>query len=353
MRPDPRAGAAPLHLPEIPRERLAADNARARTRTPVEIETSMGTALVSIAPSRAAPAWTGGWARVDFACAGRPGVLHVPVDLLRYLVSRQLADLDWSVLDEEEGALALEAVERALLARIAEAGRTEIVLTGVAETGSPDLEGATPLGLAFPGAEPLPAWLRCHPIERERLVRAFASRPLERRPFPGLLTRAAFRCGYSVLPFHDYAKLEEGGGIVLDDTTLGFQKIQVVVAERFVQTCTWQTVKPVLDGPLLKRAEPSTVLYCASALVADHLDPPGAGPVTAKLDEVPVHLVFELGRVELPLSDLETLDNGYVFDLGKPLTQAVDIIANGRRVGTGALVRLGEAIGVQVRSLLR
>jgi type III secretion protein Q len=353
MRPQPRGDATPLDLVDVPRARLAVENARARTRAALALQTSIGFADASITPSRAAPPWTGAWSRIDFACAGRPGSLHVPIDLVRYLVARQLADLDWDALQPDEAALVLEAVERALLSRIAEGARTDLVLTRLTETETPDGEDALPISLTFAGAEPLPALLRCHPIERERVIRAFASQPLERRPFPGLTVRAAFRCGYSVLPFHDYAKLEEGGGIVLDDTTLGFQKIQVVVAERFVQTCTWQTVRPVLDGSLLKRAEPSTALYCASGLVSDHLDPPGVGPVTAKLDEVPVHLVFELGRVELAIADLETLDTGYVFDLGKPLTQSVDIIANGRRVGSGALVRLGEAIGVQVRSLLR
>jgi type III secretion protein Q len=63
--------------------------------------------------------------------------------------------------------------------------------------------------------------------------------------------------------------------------------------------------------------------------------------------------VFELGRTEVPVAGLETLQAGYVFDLSKPLSQSVDILANGRRVGSGELVRLGDSIGVRVTRLIR
>ena len=74
---------------------------------------------------------------------------------------------------------------------------------------------------------------------------------------------------------------------------------------------------------------------------------------SGSIDEVPVQIVFELGRMETPLAELETLQAGYVFELGKPLGQSVDILANGKRVGTGELVRVGEAIGVRVSKLAR
>lgn len=64
--------------------------------------------------------------------------------------------------------------------------------------------------------------------------------------------------------------------------------------------------------------------------------------------DVPVHLVFELGRLSLNVNELETLSQGYVFDLGKPLSQSVDILSGGRRIGTGELVRIADSIGVRV-----
>lgn len=69
--------------------------------------------------------------------------------------------------------------------------------------------------------------------------------------------------------------------------------------------------------------------------------------------DVPIHLIFELGRTEVPLADLESLQPGYVFDIGKPLSQSVDILANGRRIGTGDLVRMGDTVGVRIARLLR
>ncbi len=59
-------------------------------------------------------------------------------------------------------------------------------------------------------------------------------------------------------------------------------------------------------------------------------------------------MVFEVGRVELPLGELETLGSGYVFELQRDPDQAVDIVANGRRIGRGRLVEVAGAIGVQI-----
>lgn len=71
-------------------------------------------------------------------------------------------------------------------------------------------------------------------------------------------------------------------------------------------------------------------------------------PSDAILEELPVRLVFEAGRVEVTLAELETIGSGWVFPLGRGVDGPVDILANGRRFGTGELVRIGETLGVRV-----
>ena len=63
------------------------------------------------------------------------------------------------------------------------------------------------------------------------------------------------------------------------------------------------------------------------------------GDIAADLDSVPVTLVFELGRMQLALGELRSLAAGYSFDLGKDLRAPVDILANGRKIGSGELIR--------------
>ena len=76
-----------------------------------------------------------------------------------------------------------------------------------------------------------------------------------------------------------------------------------------------------------------------------------AGLHDSDLDDLPVRLVFELGRVELSLGELQRLAPGALVPLARPLDEPVDIIANGRRLGRGTLVQIGESLGVRIVSL--
>lgn len=76
-----------------------------------------------------------------------------------------------------------------------------------------------------------------------------------------------------------------------------------------------------------------------------------AGLNDSDLDDLPVRLVFEVGRVELSLGELQRLAPGALVPLGRPLEEPLDIMANGRRLGRGTLVQIGESLGVRIVSL--
>ena len=79
---------------------------------------------------------------------------------------------------------------------------------------------------------------------------------------------------------------------------------------------------------------------------------PGMGATAdIDLDQLPVRLVFESGRAELPLGALRTLGVGHVFELGRDAAGPIDIMANGKRIGEGELVRIGDTTGIRVRQL--
>lgn len=355
--PETPQAPSPLELPRLTNAQAIESRNLSRTREPIKLKTEIGDISIQLAGREALEAWSGSWCRLELLCADRTATLWLPNDLIDAIIQGNHPDVDLAELMPTDRALIVDALENELLDRLSRAARAEIAV--VAATTIGDLgDVGEPVDFMFQlqpasGGEAFPAALRCHGVERDRIIRSILSAPMNRTPFPELTTQIAFRCGYTIISLNEFAELEVGCGISLDDTTLNFQKIVTVVAERFVQSCNWQTVNPVLDGALLREACATTLYYTANALVNDQSRNAGQSGPTANIGEVPVHLVFELGRTEIALSELEALQAGYVFELGKPLSQSVDILANGHRVGTGELVRLGETIGVRVSRLVR
>lgn len=129
------------------------------------------------------------------------------------------------------------------------------------------------------------------------------------------------------------------GDVVLADA-LPNGEILVVAGERFV----WRTQR---DGPRLQvvspRLRPGAIgleRWVMGNTIESEND--------AGLDELPVKLSFELGRLELPLAEMAVLGPGHVFELAREETQPVDILANGRRIGRGRIVTVAGSIGVQI-----
>ncbi|MBV9559151.1 MAG: type III secretion system cytoplasmic ring protein SctQ [Bradyrhizobium sp.] len=78
----------------------------------------------------------------------------------------------------------------------------------------------------------------------------------------------------------------------------------------------------------------------------------GAAPEATDLDALPVQVVIELGRLELELAEVRRLAPGAILPLTRPLDEPLDIIANGRRIGRGTLVRIGDSTGIRITRLL-
>lgn len=71
----------------------------------------------------------------------------------------------------------------------------------------------------------------------------------------------------------------------------------------------------------------------------------------SELDSLPLRVVFEMGRLEMSLSEVRQLAPGMTLPLARPLDDVVDIVVNGRRIGRGSLVRVGDGLGVRVSRL--
>lgn len=68
----------------------------------------------------------------------------------------------------------------------------------------------------------------------------------------------------------------------------------------------------------------------------------------AQLDDVPLTVVCQIGSLELPLGQLRELGEGSVLALPDGDAQRVELMVNGRCVGRGELVAIGEGLGVRL-----
>jgi type III secretion protein Q len=50
----------------------------------------------------------------------------------------------------------------------------------------------------------------------------------------------------------------------------------------------------------------------------------------------------------MPLGQLQEIGPGHVFQLDRPLGEAVEIYAGGRRIGQGEVVRIDDQVGVRI-----
>jgi len=192
-----------------------------------------------------------------------------------------------------------------------------------------------------------------------RLDAALHALPVRPHPWRDLTTSMALRVGVATLARAEIAGLAPGDAVLLDVWTGAFGKAVAVVAETVGQTCSASPAGFVLDGPLQPRRRGRSAPALAhppqpptwEAFMSD-IDTASL-PLDGALRDVQIRLVFELGRLELPLASLESLGAGHVFELGRGEDEPVDIIVGSRRIGTGQLVRIADQVGVRIVSLAR
>lgn len=68
------------------------------------------------------------------------------------------------------------------------------------------------------------------------------------------------------------------------------------------------------------------------------------------LDDLPLKVVCQVGSLELTLAQLRDLGAGSLLQLNTPGVDSVDLMVNGRRIGQGQLVKIGDGLGVRLLS---
>lgn len=106
-----------------------------------------------------------------------------------------------------------------------------------------------------------------------------------------------------------------------------------------------------IDGPATPRPRSQEMFRMSDAdSASDSPQSQDAAPEDPAA-RLPVELEFDIGKLELRLSDIAGLQPGYVFALPVHLEGAnVTIRANGRVAGQGELVAVGDTLGVRLLS---
>ncbi|MFE0756132.1 type III secretion system cytoplasmic ring protein SctQ [Inquilinus sp. NPDC058860] len=336
--------ARPYDPPRLTRGQAVDANAVARRCTPMpvrigglEIEAPLAITPV-LAPSPT-PASAGGTAITLRIGSGRLTLL-VPALLVEQALA-DIAGLPAAELEPELAALLLEAAASDVLPVLEAAAGEPIAIESVgpaAAAVAPAFRCTITIRHAF--AETA-LHLAADDAARPALRRVIDAAPALPAPCAGLPVPLAVRIGAVRLSLAELGDLAPGD-VVFPDVACPPGEALVVYGEGWSHAARHDRGTLTVAGPRRPLA-----LQDGGGWMADP-DSGAATPPAERLGELPVTLVFELGRSELPLAAVQGLAPGAVIPLGRDPGEAVDIVANGRRIGRGEIVRIEDELGIRV-----
>lgn len=96
---------------------------------------------------------------------------------------------------------------------------------------------------------------------------------------------------------------------------------------------------PVQSSPKPKSAAPSRAIAAAGSTT----------PLS--VDEIPLTIVIEIGRIQMSVKKLMELQPGNMLDLNIHPESGVDMVVNGKRIARGELLKIGDSLGIRISEL--
>lgn len=150
--------------------------------------------------------------------------------------------------------------------------------------------------------------------------------------------------GTQDLSFEECRSLRTGDVVMLAQPIMP----RFVVGDRL--TAAAHARQPILASGLVPITTDGDLWMTDSKDTEPRLDNDQEQTATA-LGAVPVRLTCQIGQTMLSLAEVRALDQGSVLAFDKSPESVIDILLNGRRMGSGSLVRLGEGVGVRIDEL--
>lgn len=329
---------------------------------------------------------------------GRPLLLQMAKELYERILARIDPELLAAEIDDDILPLLLEScIEDGLAA--AEAGlQARIELVAVERGAAFDFDVLDiALQIFIDGEKAGLAAMRAAGDDAERLARLFAARSKPLRSYGDLKVELRIRAGAIWLDLAALRSLKAGDVLLVEEDASRWERMAATAGEHWLFPIEVTRTGPTIRAPF-RRADPRdqeewmmvehsqtddeqplTGLFKGTTKpgpepgpelgqagrgadeepVADNIGArpdedaeigtgPTAPPADAAFDDLPIKLVFELGRVDMPLGQLQEIGPGHVFALDRPLGEAVEIHAGGRRIGQGEVMRIDDQVGVRV-----
>ena len=339
----PRAGARAVVLPTVEPTHLAALNAFYRNRPPLEFPIAGEPAVMQAAwlPDQRADC------TISLKIGKTAAALHVPRALLNHWLALADPAVDLDRIAGEHAALLLEMLLADALSWFEEKLSVAILLETAGEGGAAAM---APFGFVLRlGAVAYECALGFEDVAFAqtigRLLDATAGEP--EPPPDDLPVPVSLRHGAVVLTAGELSSLQHGDIVLTDfgDATTAL----LVIGDHLLASIVIEG----RSGRLVGR--PRHIKASGWEWMMNDTKSVGAGPALEdmKVDDLPVTLVFELGRATLPLGEVRRLGAGTIIPLEELKSEMVDLVANGKRIGRGDIVRIGESLGVRILELSR
>ncbi|MER0041818.1 type III secretion system cytoplasmic ring protein SctQ [Pseudomonas sp. MGal98] len=157
--------------------------------------------------------------------------------------------------------------------------------------------------------------------------------PVARHPLPTLQLGLHLQRGWQTLSLGELRSLRPGDVLMLDCPAAA-DGLLVLAGHRQARFKRQQSGLQLLEA--LQPINPTM----ENAMGQDADD--------GQLDDVPLTVVCQIGSLELPLGQLRELGEGSVLALPDADVQQVELLVNGRCVGRGELVAIGDGLGVRL-----
>ena len=283
--------------------------------------------------------------RVALRLDGESGELWLPQSLLDILVDSVDPVLSLDRLGSDRAAIILEfALESVLAAVEMNLGCKLAVDSYSSKVERPENDGQLPLfftlvieGLVTIGCElriPLDYALRlAEGLDRHvGIIDSVLDLPIP----------VCLRVAAANLAAAEIERLSPDDVVLVDASCEPGDAVIAVIGERLVA--------PVTLGPeglrLATYPIPGATSSWAWSMPTDAMA--GAWEADAETDNRSLHVLFELGRFELPASQVKQLAPNFLLPLEPPHDRTVDIVVGGQRIGRGTLMRIGNRTGVRI-----
>ena len=345
----------PILLRQIGRDLAAAQTALSAVIDPLVLTAGGAQILVGFDAPRP-PVATLPW--LHFTLDGAPGAMQLP-----WGIARRLAGLSVENSDPGDAALLVEAGLAPWLDEAESALGISVRLTELSQN-APDLNGQVTLNLKGKDASGSFVDMRRAALlsleAADTLIAVLGPRSVQRADLPGLDLRLNWECGALLLTRAELAGLRPGDALALSDC--GPERIivegqAVAAAERIegqgalirfnLLSAFYPTGKFDFQ---VKEAHPMS----EPELLEQNATDPTEGPapdLAANIDDIDLRVSFHAGEVAMPLKALRALGPGSIIEMTDPATAVVNIVVNGRSVGTGELIDVGGRRAVQLRRL--